>query len=75
MQDSWASWAAILGSIATLAIALLTYFSIRIARNTLNLMEHREKRLQPSLQIHNLESFVVKDIRSVFRHYLQHRMA
>jgi hypothetical protein len=61
MQDPLASWAAIAGAIATFVIALLTFFSIRIARNSLKLMERREKRLHPDLDIFYIESYLRRD--------------
>lgn len=69
MEGSLVNWAAILGSIATLAIAILTFFNIRIARSTLKLIEEREKRLQSSLQIYNIESFVKRDVEQDSRLY------
>ncbi len=61
MQDPLASWATIAGVIATLIIALLTFFNVRVARNSLKLMEQREKRLQPSLQLFHISSYVKRD--------------
>jgi len=69
MEGSWVNWAAILGSIATLAIAVLTFLNIRVARSTLKLIEQREKRLQPSLQIYNIDSFVKRDVEQDSRIY------
>ena len=61
MQDPLASWAAIAGTIVTFIIALLTFFNVRVARNSLKLMEQREKRLQPSLQVFHINSYVKRD--------------
>lgn len=61
MQDPLASWAVIAGTIATFIIASLTFFNVRVARNSLKLMEQREKRLQPSLQIFHINSYVKRD--------------
>ena len=61
MQDPLASWAAIAGTTATLIIALLTFFNVKVARNSLKLMEQREKRLQPSLQIFHINSYLKQE--------------
>lgn len=61
MQDPLASWAVILGSIGTLAIAILTLLNIRIARNSLKLMDQREKRLHPDLEIYHVDSYAKRD--------------
>lgn len=61
MQGSLASWAAIAGAIATFIIALLTLFNVRVARNSLKLMEQREKRLQPALQLFHINSYLKRD--------------
>lgn len=54
-------WAAILGSIGTLAIAVLAFLNIRMAKNSLKLMEQREKRLHPDLGIFHIDSYVKRD--------------
>ena len=61
MQDPLASWAAIGGAIATFVIALLAWFNIRIARNSLKLMEQREKRLHSDLEIFHIASYAKRD--------------
>lgn len=61
MQDPLASWTAIIGAIATFIIALLAFYNVRIARNSLKLMEQREKRSLPSLQIFHINSYVKRD--------------
>ena len=61
MQDPLASWAGIAGVIATFVIALLTFFNVRVARNSLKLMEQKEKRSQPSLQVFHINSYVKQD--------------
>jgi len=61
MQDPLASWAAIVAAIATFIIALLTFFNVRVARNSLKLMEQREKRLQPSLHSFHINSYMKRD--------------
>lgn len=61
MQDPLASWAAIIAAIATFIIALLTFYNVRVARNSLKLMEQREKRLLQSLQIFHINSYVKRD--------------
>ena len=61
MQDPLASWAAIGGVIATFVIALLTFFNVRATRNNLKLMEQKEKRLQPSLQLFHINSYMKQD--------------
>ncbi len=61
MQDPLASWATIAGVVATLIIAILTFFNVRVARNSLKLMEQREKRLQPSLQLSHISSYMKRD--------------
>lgn len=61
MQDPLASWVVILGSIGTLVIALLTFLNIRIARSSLKLMEQREKRLHPELDMFHIESYAKRD--------------
>ena len=61
MQDPLASWAAVIAAIATFIIALLAFYNARVARNSLKLMEQREKRSLPSLQIFLINSYVKRD--------------
>lgn len=61
MQDPLASWTAIIGATAAFIIALLAFYNVRVARNSLKLMEQREKRSLPSLQIFHINSYVKRD--------------
>jgi len=69
MQDPLASWAAIIAAIATFIIALLTFYNVRVARNSLKLMEQREKRLQPSLLLFHINSYMKRDKKNNSRIY------
>lgn len=61
MQALLDNWPAILGSICTLVIASLTFFNIRIARNSLKLMEQREKQRHPDLGLFHINSYAKRD--------------
>jgi len=69
MQDPLASWAAIGTAIATFTVALLTLFNIRIAKNSLKLMQHKEQRWQPNLQLYRIDAFVKRFKSQSFRVY------
>jgi hypothetical protein len=61
MQDPLASWATILSAIATFIIAILTYKSISIAKRSLNLMEMKERRWNPDLELYLGDTFIKRD--------------
>jgi hypothetical protein len=69
MHDPLATWAAIAGTTVTFFIGLLTFFNVRVARNSLKLMEQREKRLQPSLHVFHISSYMKRDKEHNFRIY------
>jgi hypothetical protein len=70
VKDIVVDWTSILASIAALFVALLTFFNIRIARSTLRVMEQREKRLHPSLQVFHIDSHVKRHIEHDSRVYV-----
>lgn len=56
MQDPLASWAAILAASATFVLALFAFFSMRIARKTLDLMQAQETKKKPSLTLYRVDN-------------------
>jgi len=69
MQDPLASWAAIGTAIAGLAVALVTFLNILIARGSLRLMQRREERWQPNLRLHHLDAYAKTFKEQGFRVY------
>ncbi len=69
MQDPLASWAAIVAAIATFAVVLLTLFNILIAKNSLKLMQQKEQRWQPNLQLYRVDAYAKRFKGQGFRVY------
>lgn len=70
MQSSLASWAAIITAIATFIVAILTFFNILIAKGSLKLMQKKENRWAPFLELYHIDSFGKRFIERNIRLYL-----
>ncbi len=69
MQDPIASWAAIISAIATFIVAILTFFNILIVKGSLKLMQKKESRWLPFLEIYYIDSFVKRFLKQNIRLY------
>ena len=70
MQDPLASWAAIISAIATFIVAILTLINILIAKGSLKLMQKKENRWLPLLELYHIDSFVKRFLEQNIRLYL-----
>jgi hypothetical protein len=61
VQDPLASWAAIAAAGVTLVVAILTLINTLIAKDSLKLMQQKERRWQPDWEMYLIDAYARRD--------------